>query len=220
MSFLNSLTGYPAGKQYSITTGSSRSLTLGSGATSWPPSGWVDLNSISRDDVSLNVPLGFDWYFNGTSYNSVWVCSNMYVTFGSSATTFSPTSTNPALNKIFFQAADRSYQRLAYQNASDSTYTRIRVEGTGAPSGTPGSPTVTYEMTFFNPANTGYVPLIEMLVGLQGAGAGLQGAYTAGGTLLGFSSGFSAGTSYYIKQTNFNDSSWTSGVGYVNNSGY
>lgn len=148
---------------------------LGStGVLTWPPSGWTSLQNATVDDSFVAVPLPFTWYIAGTGYTTAYVGSNGYVTFGSGSSAYSSlTSANPPNPKIMFGAADNSYQRVAYIN-NGTLYTRIRFEGTGATSGTVGSPTIVVEFTFFNPANVvGGGSLVEMLVGLHNRTSGL-----------------------------------------------
>jgi hypothetical protein len=223
MSFLNALAAYPAaaGIQYIVTTGGSKAPTLGLGSTSWPPSSWTSLQNLSVDDGFVPVSLPFNFYFNNGPANTVYVASNLYITFGSGSSVFSGlSSTNPALDKIFLSGADRSFQRVAYINAPDSSYTRIRIEGASGTSGTPGASTVIYELTFFRPSNTGNRPTIELLVGNSDATGGVTGMYTAGGVSLGNFNTFNSLTSYVMRQADSASDNFVTTLGYISNSGY
>lgn len=220
MSFLNLLTSFPSGKQYTITAGS-RTPTLGNSSTTWTPSGWTSLQNANRDDGFVTVPFPFNFYFNDIVRTEAHIGSNRYITFGAGSGVFSGlSSTNPALDKIFLRADDNSFQRVAYQHAADSTYARARVEGASAPSGTPGSSTVIYEITFFNPANTGYRPTIEILVGNSDAAGGINGMYTAAGVSLGAGAAFNQFASYVLRQAGGLTGSFETTSGYIGNSGY
>ena len=221
MSFLNALAAYPAGLQYTISSGT-KSPTLGISSASWPPSGWSSVQNASQDDSFVQIPLPFTFYFNNTAYQDVFVGSNQYMTFGSGTNVFSGlSSTNPALDKIFLNAADRSFQRVAYINATDFSYVRIRYEGATGTSGTPGSSTVIYEATFFRPANTGMRPTIEFLVGTQNSTGGIVGLYSAGGTSLSSFASFAANQSYVLRQSGGISGNFDVNTGsYIGNSGY
>ena len=87
-------------------------------ASSWTPVGWTSLQNSSVDDSFVTVPITSTTFF-GTARTSAFVGSNAYITFGSGSSAFSGLSTtNPALDKFMFNAADRSYQRVAYQTGS------------------------------------------------------------------------------------------------------
>ena len=85
-------------------------------------------------------------------------------------------ASSPALNKIYFAATDNSWQRVS-SFTSGTNYTRLRFEGTASTGGTPGSPNIVYELTFFNPALTGAVPWLELLVGSQARVGGIMDDY-------------------------------------------
>jgi hypothetical protein len=96
-----------------ITSGSA-TPSLGSTAASWPPAGWTVLQSVSADDAFVTVPITSTTIM-GTARTNAYIGSNAYITFGAGSTLFSSLSTtNPALDKFMFNAADRSYLRVAY----------------------------------------------------------------------------------------------------------
>ncbi len=89
----------------------------GSGAGAYPPSGWTGLQDGSVDDANVQINLPFTFYIDNTGYNTVFIGSNSYLTFGSGSNAyFALNTSNPALPKLMFGAADNSYQR-------DSTFT-------------------------------------------------------------------------------------------------
>lgn len=142
--------------------------TLGArGQTTFPETGWTSIVSATGDDASIDVTLPFTWRYNSVGYTIVSPNSNYYITFGTGSAVFSAlANNNPGLNKIFFSGADNSWQRVS-RIASGTDYLRIRWEGTAATSGAVGNPNMVYELTFFNPANTGNVSVFELLVGVQ-----------------------------------------------------
>ena len=214
---------------YTLETGT-KTPVLGAGAQSpFPASGWTSLISISGDDANTNVTLPFTWPYNANNYTSFFPNSNYYVTFGSGSTVFSALSaSNPALNKIFFAGADNSWQRVS-TIVSGTDYRRLRWEGTASTSGTPGSPNMVYELTFFNPSLTGGNPWLELLVGVQARGnsnpAVISGLYSAsakltGGDLGPSNRGVTANQSY-VMVGNSTGTSWTVYTGYnVGGTGY
>jgi hypothetical protein len=182
--------------------------TLGSGGTSWTPSGWTSLRNANADDASVAVTMAVTFTITSTAYGSCFVGSNSYITFGSGSSTFSSLSaSNPALNKIHFGAADNSYQRVASRSVG-TDYTRIRYEGNGSTSGTLGSPGIVAEITFFNPVKTGSVQLVELLIGNHNRTNGQFGiasssAYYANGT------GTLTANQSYVFEGNLTGTSWT-----------
>ncbi len=124
-----------------------------SSATLTNTSGWTQIQSVSADDANKQVTFGFNMSFNGTSYNSVFVGSNTYLTFGSGSNLYSSLSaSNPALPGVHMCAADNSYQKVFYKLDTPSIM-RIRYEGNNSTSGTVGSPTIVYEAVFYSGAS-------------------------------------------------------------------
>jgi hypothetical protein len=108
----------------------------------------------SFDDSFIELPdLPFDFYFLGTNYkNSIFLGSNTYLTFGQGSSNYSGLSaSNPFLPKIHLGSADHSYQRVYWQqvviNGQDALV--VRYEGTNSTGGTPGSPNIVMQITFF-----------------------------------------------------------------------
>jgi len=102
-----------------LSASGSATPSLGAASTgSWPPSGWTSLQNASADDSYVNVPISSTTIM-GTARTIAYVGSNAYITFGGGSTNYSALSvTNPALDKFMFNAADRSYQRVAYTTGS------------------------------------------------------------------------------------------------------
>lgn len=104
------------------------------------------------DDGYWTVSLPFDISFLNTTYNTVYVGTNSYLTFGAGSSLYSGMSaSNPALPKIMISAADNSTQALYYiTNGTTPTRTfRMRIEATASSSGVFGSPTMVTEFTFY-----------------------------------------------------------------------
>jgi hypothetical protein len=113
-----------AGYQYingSATAAGSTTPSLGaSSAGTWPPVNWTSLQNASVDDNFVTVTMAARTIM-GTSRTAAYIGSNAYITFGSGSSAYSSLSTtNPALDKFMFNAADRSYQRVAYLTAGGS----------------------------------------------------------------------------------------------------
>jgi len=106
------------------------------------------IQNASADDANILVSLPFTVYFHGIGYTSVYVGSNSFLTFGAGSNTTTPSASNPAIPGIQINGHDASYQRV-YAGSEDSNATyRIRYEGASGTSGTPGSSTVFWEITF------------------------------------------------------------------------
>lgn len=126
---------YENGMIVAKSNASDRYPLLGAGPTAsanWPPSGWTSLVNYSIDDGnvdlsgartyvrSLDGASGYMPYFGGYIYLSdVYICSNGWISFNASSAIYSGISTsNPAINKIMIDAADRSYQQVAWKVGS------------------------------------------------------------------------------------------------------
>lgn len=87
---------------------------------SWPPAGYTSLQNGSVDDSFVSLTMAATTIM-GTSRNIAYIGSNCYITFGAGSSLYSGLSTtNPALDKFMFNAADRSYQRVGYLTAGGS----------------------------------------------------------------------------------------------------
>lgn len=135
----------------------------------------------NNDDGYWTLSLPFNISFNGTSYNTIYVGTNFYITFGGGSTVYNSISySNPAFNKIMISARDNSGQRIYYGTegvAPDRTY-RVRLEGTASTGGTLGSPNMVYEAVFYENAPS----QIDIHVGVN--------ARVSTGTLVGYDSKF------------------------------
>lgn len=106
----------------------------------------------NNDDGYWTLNLPFNITFLGTSFSTIYVGTNHYVTFGEGSDAYANLSaTNPNLPKIMWSADDNSVQRIYYGtegSAPNRTY-RVRVEGAAGTAGTLGSPTMVNEYTFY-----------------------------------------------------------------------
>ena len=106
----------------------------------------------NADDGYWTVPLPFNFVYLNNTYNTIYVGTNTYITFGSGSTNWSGISvSNPALPKILMSGNDNSGQIIYWGesgSAPNRTF-RVRFEGTAATSGTLGSPNMVYEITFY-----------------------------------------------------------------------
>lgn len=130
----------------SVTTITNTLLGAGSLASSTTPT--VGNN----DDGYWTLALPFSIEYLGTTYSTIYVSTNHYVTFGSGSTVWSGlNATTPNLPKIMWACADNSVQRIYYGvegTAPNRTY-RVRVEGAASTSGTVGSPSMVNEYVFY-----------------------------------------------------------------------
>ena len=107
----------------------------------------------NNDDGYWAVNLPFSILYLNQSYNTVYIGTNTYVTFGSGSTEWAQLSgSNPPFPKLMLTAADNSCQRIYYGvegTAPNRTY-RIRYEGhSNYTGGVLGNPTIVYELTFY-----------------------------------------------------------------------
>ena len=127
------------------------------------------------DDGSVNISLPFTWYIAGTGYNSCYVGSNGYITFGGGSSVYSGiSSSNPNLPKVCFGGADRNVVLIGAINsysgyAGGSQAYCIRWEG-NYPYSTGGTTTTQnsiIEITFFDPNHYSYGPynVVELRYG-------------------------------------------------------
>jgi hypothetical protein len=133
----------------------------------------------NTDDGYWQLTLPFSIQFLGTTYTSVFVGTNSYITFGSGSNVYTSLSpTTPNLPKIMWCAADRSIQRIYYGvqgTAPNRTY-RVRTEGSHQFSGgILGAPTMVAEYTFYENAPT----QIDMQLGSNAAKVTTGGFSTA-----------------------------------------
>lgn len=191
---------------------SNKTPVLGStGQTIFPALGWTSIVSATADDASIEVRLPFTITFNNTQYNSYFPSSNFYITFGAGFGAFIVSASNPAANKIFFAGADNSWQRVSTLMHPD--YHRLRFEGTASTAGSPGTPNMVYELTFFNPNRTSNEIWIELLVGIQARTGAISGIYSSsallpGGQIIVGNTAVTANTSY-VFVGNSTGQSWT-----------
>ena len=117
-------TTFLAGYQYIngvATAEGSTNPSLGASSVGrWPPTNWTSLQNASVDDAFVSVTIAPTTFF-GTSRTTAYIGSNAYITFGAGSALYSGLSaTVPAVDKFMFNAADRSYQRVAYLTAGGS----------------------------------------------------------------------------------------------------
>jgi hypothetical protein len=141
-------TGTPNGVSSTITNSL---LGAGSLAIATPTSGVLSFVG-GQDDGYWTVPLPFPVTFIGATYNSIFVGTNTYITFGSGSVVYSQlNASNPPFPKIMISCADNSCQRIYYgaEGTAPNRTFRIRWEGTASTSGTLGAPNMIYETVFY-----------------------------------------------------------------------
>ena len=123
-------------------------------SSGWPPTGYTEILNSTVDDnfysiVTVPSIVPFTYRFNGTNYqNNIFVGTNSYITFGSGRSDYIGLSgSTPNVPTLHIGSADNSAQRIAYK--SSTNYFTVRYEGTAATTGTPGSPNIVWEATFF-----------------------------------------------------------------------
>jgi hypothetical protein len=131
----------------------------------------IDILMGYDDDGYYQIPLPFEFRINGSSYNSVFVSSNAYLTFGDGSTAFSMSSSNPPLNKIFFGAGNNILSKLSFQSTTD--YVHIRYEGWKI--GYCCEATIFVELTLFHPSSVNGNNVVEVRVGRHARPDGLFG---------------------------------------------
>ena len=94
------------------------------------------LASAHADEAIVTVNLPFAVTFNGASYTTVYVSSNSFLTFGTSAQAYTSISgSNPSVPNIQICTADHAYEKV-YAGSEDGNATfRIRYEGSNVYSG-------------------------------------------------------------------------------------
>jgi hypothetical protein len=195
---------------YTITAGT-RAPVFGAGAASpSPPTGYTANVIANADDANFNIAFGFTFYMSGTGYTSCFPGSNSYVTFGSGSTAYNSLGpTNPALDKFFFMGADNSWQRVSTIVAA--TYIRIRYEGTASTGGTPGSPNIVYEATFFNPSSFGGNNVVELLIGTNNRPTGVMSVASPSAN---YATGTPTANQSFVFSGNSTGTAWTILSGY------
>ena len=135
--------------------------------------------SASVDDGFQNLTLPWSVNYLGTTYSTVYVGSNSYLSFGTGASTYTILSpVSPSVPKICISSTDNSYQQVfagTEGTAPNRTY-RIRYEGTAATSGTVGTPNIVWEMVLYE-NNTSQID-IQIGANARGGAGFLHGIYT------------------------------------------
>lgn len=141
--------------------------------------GWTLAISSTQDDSYFALNTLHNIYIYGTGYTTIYPGSNTYITAIGGSTNYGGLSfVNPALPAIQLGSSDNSWQRVWYKTESDKT--KIRYEGTAYVSGTPGSPNIVYEVTFFKPIDS--YQYIEIRFGVHNRTAGVFGIQNGGGS--------------------------------------
>jgi len=209
------ISGSPTATVTNITDTAISSDLTGLTASTSPDTG-------NNDDGNWEIGCPWDINYLGTNYSSVYIGTNMYLTFGSGSTTWSGISpSNPALPKIMVGGADNSIQRI-YTGTfntdvakTGNTYNiAVTNNGTGDWSVTSGTdrngsvsgndPVITIKagdtITFTNNASSSH-PLYIKTAASTGAGDQVGGATgqgsTDGGQVSWTPAGGDEGTYYY-----------------------
>jgi hypothetical protein len=128
--------------------------------------------SVSQDDRNLPFIIPFSFTVGTYTGNQWYMGSNTYVTGSAGSSLYSGLSAaNPALNKFHLGSADNSWQRV--WTVMGENFARFRYEGTASTSGTPGSPNIVLEFTFFKPV--GLTQYAEVVYGVHSRASGQYG---------------------------------------------
>lgn len=128
--------------------------------------------SVSQDDANQLFALPFNFTVGTYSGNQWYISSNSYVTGGTGSNNYSGLGPGkPAFNKFHLGAADNSWQRV--WTIKGLNYARYRYEGTASTGGTPGSPNIVFEFTFFKPV--GLTQYAEVVYGVHNRNTGQHG---------------------------------------------
>lgn len=118
-----------------------------------------------NDDGYWTLNLPFNITYLSENYNTVYMGTNSYLTFGAGATSFSGIDENtPALPKIMIAGGDRSAQRIFYGTSGtvgSRIFTLIYEGHTDYQNGVLGSPTIRYEYKFYEATPTQIDLVIE-----------------------------------------------------------
>lgn len=197
-----------------LSLGRTRTGTLFSSSTPSAPGGLTFTGS--SDDGYWTLTLPFSITFQGTSYSTIYIGTNSYVTFGSGSTAYSALSaTNPATPKIMISSGDRQGLRLWYGSEDSNNTYRIRWEGHIAASGGDiNNPSMAWEMIFYNPsALSSYTRLggavIDIHIDINTTSSGFPagsssagaGVYTSSSQLVTFSSIAKTSARYSIESS-------------------
>lgn len=168
--------------------------------TTYSPAGEVGSlvgGSAGADDASFEIQLPYTIYFNGTGYSVIYVSSNSFVTFGTSAGSLIPSTslTSPGSDKIRINSGDRRSVRILYQNTGTSW--RIRYVGMRYYTyAFPYTEDIIWELSSsIGTPNLLKLDIVSLTMGTYAAG-GID-VSSAGGTL--FSTLGGAGTSWNIQ---------------------
>ena len=171
--------------------------------------GWTLQISSTQDDAYFTLNTLHNIYIYGSSYTTIYPGSNTYITTIGGSTNYGSLSfTNPALPAIQLGSADNSWQRVWYKTESDKT--RIRYEGNAAIGGTPGSPNIVYEITFFKPV--GSYQYIEVRFGVHNRTSGVFGIQNGTGSQV--NGGVITANQSYVIRTDTNGNNPTIFSGY------
>jgi hypothetical protein len=139
----------------------------------------------NSDDAYVAIPLGFSFNFLGTSYSTVYIGSNSYITFTGGSASYNGMDypyQPSALAAVKLSAWDNSYQKVTSGKPFGNGTLTIRWEGTASTGGTLGSPNMVWEVTFFARASEMLIVWGQNARGLSTAGGGTNNGGITNGT--------------------------------------
>lgn len=160
--------------------------------------GLTQIQSISIDDGAVAITPPFPVNFFNTDYGvgangGIYVGTNSYLTFGYQSTARNNFSATQPGRAILIASADNSAQRIYAGTAAHGESFTVRFEGTNSTVGTPGSPNMVWEVTFFK----SMPDYAQLVVGTLVPRTGSVSAVSDGTTL--YNTTFVANTSYVIE---------------------
>ena len=145
----------------------------------------------SNDDGYWTLALPFSITYLGTSYSTIYVSTNHYLTFGAGSTIYTGLSaTTPNLPKIMWSCADNSVQRIYYgvEGAGSGAYTVTNSGASAYTINSASNPTLTLQRggTYtFNVSAGGHPFWIQTVSGAYSSGNVYNTGVTNNGTQSG-----------------------------------
>ena len=113
----------------------------------------------SNDDGYWELSLPFNVDYLGTSYSSLYVGTNSYVTFSNGSVAYRVSSAQPALPKIMLSAGDRRGYSIWYGTEGTAPNREFRIVWEGSSAylvNTPESPNMRWELRFYENSTSQY----------------------------------------------------------------
>lgn len=191
----------------SVLTGTAAPMLGSGGAVAYD--GWTLIldNNITASFLESGS-FGFNFKLGGLAFNSCFIGTNGYLTFGQGFTQYSGFSaTSPYVPKLLFAVGRNSIQRIYTKSgtAAGVSYFKIRYEATAGLTGIPGSPDLVYEFSFYG-LNSANSQLVEVRIGND---ARLSSNYYIASASVIYAKSRSAPNTSWVFEGNSTGTSWT-----------